>query len=544
MEVLPDDEESGLETKPLNGIQEIRSRLPPLWELKLDQLAEFMANRVLYNDGEIIAFDKPFGMAYSGSKENRPQFDRILQAVKAKVAPKCERLYVVRAPPKDESGVMVFAKSASVQSVLQGQIKDGLSQQVYRTIVRGVLPKDDLTIDIPLIKRVEGGDMKMIQLKSNNQRGEILYVKTNCKTITRDKYISQLEAVTTAEVSHQVRAHLGYSKCPLIGEPKYISTSPRPPKLPNYTLGLLNISENHTRKLPMFLHCKQVTYQPLRANAEPIRIGVPVPDHFNFVLKRLRILKKAARFLIFFYRNYYINIENMELCISDDGEEPLPSSSELSKDLGQGDATPNLGRIAKVIRWTSKSSSESRDFLQVASAANEDPELRAKFMEKVRAFYGVDKAQKIVLKFSLKKLPVEGLDLKWERRMQYLYRRFLELEKLLWNLSTLGGAYSAMGDYDLKFAETAAEISRKQLKIAHEIGDPTIVARCHLYQALADAQRGDFQKALKIVKAMYSWAVKVDHNELVEACARGVARKIVAIQKLGTVALPAAKMAM
>ncbi|PIC38917.1 hypothetical protein B9Z55_010776 [Caenorhabditis nigoni] len=51
----------------------------------------------------------------------------------------------------------------------------------------------------------------------------------------------------------------------------------------------------------------------------------------------------------------------------------------------------------------------------------------------------------------LVKNPPQNIDFGWERRMKHLFRYMLDLEKLMWNLSTLGGAYSAMGDFDTDY---------------------------------------------------------------------------------------------
>ncbi|CAB3402894.1 unnamed protein product [Caenorhabditis bovis] len=110
--------------------------------------------------------------------------------------------------------------------------------------------------------------------------------------------------------------------------------------------------------------------------------------------------------------------------------------------------------------------------------------------------------------------------MEWERRIKHLFRNMLELEKLMWTLSTLGGAYSAMGDFDKKFAETAAKISQKQLEIASKFGDPNILARCLLYVALAEAQMGRFGKAVKIVRYIYNWAKTQTDAELVVRCSQ------------------------
>lgn len=59
---------------------------------------------------DLLAFDKPYQMAYSGSKAGQAQMDRILQNLKASIAPEVQRLCLVKSLDKDLTGVILFAK--------------------------------------------------------------------------------------------------------------------------------------------------------------------------------------------------------------------------------------------------------------------------------------------------------------------------------------------------------------------------------------------------------------------------------------------------
>ncbi|KAA0201746.1 hypothetical protein HAZT_HAZT008091 [Hyalella azteca] len=68
-----------------------------------------------------------------------------------------------------------------------------------------------------------------------------------------------------------------------------------------------------------------------------------------------------------------------------------------------------------------------------------------------------------------------------------------ELDAWMSWLSTLGGACSALGDGSVRWADTAASISVRQMTIARRLGDPTIVARCRLYTAIACIQKHQYK---------------------------------------------------
>lgn len=79
-------------------------------------------------------------------------------------------------------------------------------------------------------------------------------------------------------------------------------------------------------------------------------------------------------------------------------------------------------------------------------------------------------------------------------------REKCELENALSWLSTLGGAFSALGDYFVNSALVAGKISYHQLVLAMRMGDPTIASRCKLYFSLSLIQRRKFKLARKIIE--------------------------------------------
>ncbi|KAJ1355773.1 hypothetical protein KIN20_013314 [Parelaphostrongylus tenuis] len=170
-----------------------------------DELVDLMVNRVLFKNDDIVAFDKPYGMAYSGASSTVPQLDRLLQRIKAKVVPKCERLYLVRSLDKYQSAIVLFARTNSaVQLALKEDFQKGLVEQVTRCIVRDELKDSPIKITIPLIKTVKNRDVKLLPLISNSTKGEVFYVESECRTVQGRQYVSSVEVRTRREVSHQI----------------------------------------------------------------------------------------------------------------------------------------------------------------------------------------------------------------------------------------------------------------------------------------------------------------------------------------------------
>ncbi|KAK6044533.1 hypothetical protein COOONC_17962 [Cooperia oncophora] len=97
---------------------------------------------------------------------------------------------------------------------------------------------------------------------------------------------------THREIPHQIRAHLALAGCPLIGDAKYGNSSPRPPRLSHHVLGALNVTDSQSRKIPMYLHLKEVNLPAAPRSNTPIRIYAPLPAHFKWMIRKLKLIKR------------------------------------------------------------------------------------------------------------------------------------------------------------------------------------------------------------------------------------------------------------
>ncbi|XP_054749557.2 uncharacterized protein LOC129255031 [Lytechinus pictus] len=117
-----------------------------------------------------------------------------------------------------------------------------------------------------------------------------------------------------------------------------------------------------------------------------------------------------------------------------------------------------------------------------------------------------------------------GPDIRWSKKMLPLWLARISMEDSFSWLSTLGGAYSALGDHFHHFAEKAGRVSIHQMKLACQLGDPILLAKCRVYMAQSLMQNGFIQHAMFIVRAQYRFAVSLGENtdqRLINMC-RGV----------------------
>lgn len=94
----------------------------------------------------------------------------------------------------------------------------------------------------------------------------------------------------------------------------------------------------------------------------------------------------------------------------------------------------------------------------------------------------------------------------------------LETDYMMSWLSTLGGAFSALGDYFENSAEIAGRISIQQMKLALRSNDPAIHSRCLLYFSISLIQKHRFKTAQRIIRRQYAFAKKSKDIRLTKSC--------------------------
>eukprot|EP00111_Clytia_hemisphaerica_P003393 TCONS_00009690-protein len=118
----------------------------------------------------------------------------------------------------------------------------------------------------------------------------------------------------------------------------------------------------------------------------------------------------------------------------------------------------------------------------------------------------------------LKKLAFDKELLCWSILSPYILQK-MQNEYVSSYLSTLGGAYSALGDYFHKHAKTAGMISKKQYILATKMNDPAQRLRCQLFYSFSLMQCNKMKAARKLIKYVHQQckALLVD-TSLVETC--------------------------
>nr|XP_034175639.1 uncharacterized protein F58A4.6 [Osmia lignaria] len=136
-----------------------------------------------------------------------------------------------------------------------------------------------------------------------------------------------------------------------------------------------------------------------------------------------------------------------------------------------------------------------------------------------------DKINIEVILMKLRTPKKQFLDYKWNERITQMALERREVDHAMSWLSTLGGAFSALGEEFQHCAEMAGKISIKQFKLALRLGDPLLVARCKLYAALSLIQQDHLKTPQKIVKNVFKFSI--NHNDIrLQKMCRGIWAKL------------------
>ena len=184
-------------------------------------LAENIPVEIIYEDDHIIIVNKAKGMVVhpgngntSGTLVNSLMYSHKdnLSQINGVVRPG-----IVHRIDKDTSGILVVAKTDKAHKILSESFKRHDLNRKYIAIVKGIVEKDNLKINLPIGRDNE--NRKKMAVTTKNSKEAITYIKV-LERFYASNY-TLVEATLETGRTHQIRVHMTYVGHPLMGDTTY-----------------------------------------------------------------------------------------------------------------------------------------------------------------------------------------------------------------------------------------------------------------------------------------------------------------------------------
>jgi 23S rRNA pseudouridine955/2504/2580 synthase len=176
----------------------------------------FAKSLVLYEDDEVLALNKPSGLAVQGGTKTTRHVDRLLSAWGEGLT----RPRLVHRLDRDTSGVLVLGKTPGAAAKLGGAFAKRRAEKTYWAIVAGFPKPGDGVLELPLVKKGVG-DREMVVPAERKEPGAEP-AETEFVTLARAGPRAAWMALRPhTGRTHQLRAHMKAMGHPILGDPKY-----------------------------------------------------------------------------------------------------------------------------------------------------------------------------------------------------------------------------------------------------------------------------------------------------------------------------------
>jgi len=166
---------------------------------------------ILYKDHQVIALNKPAGIAVQTDKTGDPAFQSQVEGY-------CKQpIHAVHRLDRPVSGIVLFAKTKTAMTALTEQFRDRTVEKTYLAVVQNLPPAAEGTL-VHFLRKNESKNLAKAfdEEQPGAERAEIRY-----RLLGSSERYHLLEIQLITGRHHQIRAQLAAIGCPVKGDVKY-----------------------------------------------------------------------------------------------------------------------------------------------------------------------------------------------------------------------------------------------------------------------------------------------------------------------------------
>lgn len=178
---------------------------------------------IVYEDSNILIVNKPKGLLVQGDdKEKTYTLTNFVRSYLYKKGEfKNDGIEFAPSPvhrlDRNTSGICIFAKNLYSSQEMMDLFKEHDDiDKYYLALTKGFPSQEKGMIDVPLLKNEDTKIVKVSSLKNGAKSA-----KTEYEVLSKNNELSLLKVHLLTGRTHQIRVHLNYINCPIVGDQKY-----------------------------------------------------------------------------------------------------------------------------------------------------------------------------------------------------------------------------------------------------------------------------------------------------------------------------------
>ncbi len=233
---------------------------------KVDLKEQYIPLDVIYEDKDILVINKPKGMVVHPAPGNTE--GTLVNAIMAHCKENLSgiggelRPGIVHRLDKDTSGLIIVAKNDKSHIAMSNQIQNRQVKKVYYALVKGIVPENEATVDMPIARSTK--DRKKMAV---DKKGKMAI--THFKVLQRFEKYTLLEVIIETGRTHQIRVHMAEIGHPVVGDYTYSK------------------GKNEFNVQGQMLHAKSLDFKHPITN-QNLHLEAPLPEYFTNILNTLK----------------------------------------------------------------------------------------------------------------------------------------------------------------------------------------------------------------------------------------------------------------